>query len=117
MSQSAKSPITLTAGEDLIANRRVKLTGARTVSYADQADSDGYIGVTINDVDSGDLVAVELKNVGKTFKCVASEALAVNAALYAADDGKVADTVSGNVIGTALEAATADGDVIEVLLQ
>jgi hypothetical protein len=45
---------------------------------------------------------------------VASVAIALNGAVWAASGGKVAAT--GTVeIGIALEAATADGDVIEVL--
>lgn len=115
MSQKAKSPITLIAGEDLAAFRRVKLSAERTVVYADQSDSDAYIGITEAAAVSGDPVAVALKGSAETKKAVASEALAVNAVLYAADDGKVSDTASGTRIGTALEAATADGDVIEIV--
>jgi hypothetical protein len=39
----------------------------------------------------------------------------VGATLYGAVDGKVKDTASGTAQGTALEAATADGDIVEVL--
>jgi hypothetical protein len=108
---------TFTAGEALEAFRRVKLSsGSGTqVEYADQSDSDGYIGITQEKVSSGDQVNVALKGGPGTRKAVASEALAVGATLYAADDGKVADTASGNAIGTALEAASADGSIIEIL--
>jgi len=118
MSQAAISPKTFTAGEALEAFRRVKLsTGSGTqVEYADQSDSNNYIGVTLEKVASGKHVAVALKGNYRTFKVVASEALSAGAELYAADDGKVSDTVSGNAIGTALEAATADGDIIEAVL-
>jgi len=114
MSQQNEGIKTFTAGEDLEAFRRVKLSSGEVV-YADQIDSDGWIGVTQEKVSDGAMVTVRLKGTGRTSKMVASEALSSGASLYAADDGKVADTASGNVIGVALEAATADGDVIEVL--
>lgn len=115
MTQYATGPKTFTAGEDLAAFRRVKLSSS-TVVYADQADSTSYLGVTMNAVSSGDLVTVRLKNAEGTFKCVAADTFSAGAALYAADDGKVSDSSSGSVIGTALEAATAAGDVVEVIL-
>lgn len=114
MSQQNDGNKTLLAGEALEAWRRVKIVTGEVV-YADQADSDNWIGVTQEKVADGAMVTVRLKGAGRTFKMVASEALAEGAALYAAADGKVADTASGNVIGYALEAATADLDVIEVL--
>ena len=118
MSQECSSPKNFIATEALAAFRRVKLTAASgvAVEYADQSDSSSYIGVTLEAVAIGEHVAVALKGASQTFKCVASEALAVGATLYAADDGKVADTSSGNAIGTALEVATADADVIECVL-
>jgi len=118
MSQISKEVKTFIATEALAAFRRVKLTSASgtAVEYADQTDSSGYIGITLEAVALGDHVAVALKGVQSTFKCVASEVLALGATLYAADDGKVADSASGDSIGTALEAATADGDVIECVL-
>ena len=48
---------------------------------------------------------------------VASEALAALAVIYGAADGKVSDTsTTAATVGVALEAATADGDQIEILL-
>ena len=118
MSVQCRSPKSFTATEALEAYRRVKLTAASgtAVEYADQSDSDAFIGVTQAKVAIGEKVPVALKGDYQTFKCAVSEALAVAATLYAADDGKVADTSSGNTIGTALEAASNDGDIIEVFL-
>jgi hypothetical protein len=79
------------------------------VEYADQSDSDSYIGITQEKVSSGDQVDVVLKGGPGTRKAVASEALAVGATLYAADDGKVADTASGNAIGTAMDEVRKEG--------
>lgn len=107
---------TFTAGEALEAYRRVKLSsGSGTqVEYADAGDE--FIGITQEKVDSGDPVAVRLRSAGKSFLAVAAEAFAVGATLYGGDDGKVQDTASGNAQGTALEAATAAGDIVEILL-
>lgn len=118
MSQKSKSPKTFVATEILAAFRRVKLTSASgvAVEYADQSDSSSFIGVTTRPVLADEHIGVDLKGSSQTFKCTASEAFAVGATLYAADDGKVSDTSSGDVIGTALEAATADDDVVECLL-
>ncbi len=118
MSQACKSPKTFTATEALAAFRRVKLTsGSGTaVEYADQSDSSSYLGITLNDAAIGEQVAVELKGVQQTFQVVAADSFSVGAVLYAANDGKVSDSSSGNAIGTALEAATADGDIIEATI-
>lgn len=103
-----------TANEALEAFRRVKLdTGSGTaVVYADAGES--FIGITQKKTACGSSVAVALAHAGRTYKLVASEALAVTAVLYGADDGKVKDTAGGHdTIGTALEAASADGSIIE----
>jgi hypothetical protein len=108
--------ITLIAGEALEAYRRVKLhTTTNQVVYADQSDSDADIGITMEKVASGAPVAIRLKGPHEKIPGVASEAFAWGATLYAANDGKISDTASGNPIGTALEAATADGDVVSWL--
>jgi hypothetical protein len=115
MSQENKGVKTFTATEALEAYRRVKLTtGSGTaVEYADAGAE--FIGFTAHKVAIGEMVSVNLRSASKTYKAVAAEVLAVGAVLYGADDGKVQDTVSGTAQGTALEAATADGDIIEIL--
>ena len=117
MGQTSNSPKTFLATEVLEADRRVKLSSAAGyVEYADQADSSGWIGITIGKADAiNDTVAVELKDAAKTQRAVAADSFAYGAVLYAANDGKVSDSASGNAIGTALEAATAPGDIVEVL--
>lgn len=119
MAQSCESPKTFLATEVLAAYRRVKLTSASGtyVEYADQSDSSGFIGITTHAAEAiGDEVSVELKGTTKTVKAIAADTFSVGAILYAADDGKVSDSASGNAIGTALEAATAAGDVVEIIL-
>jgi hypothetical protein len=115
MATFTNSPINMIAGEDLARYRRVKLSGSTAV-YADQADSSSYIGVTLEDAADGAPVSVALKGAYQTFKCVAADTFSAAATIYAAADGKVSDTSSGNAIGTAIDAATAANDVVEVLL-
>jgi hypothetical protein len=62
----------------------------------------------------GDVRAVHLANAQGTCKMVASVAITSGDLVYAAAGGKVAATGTV-VIGEAMEASTADGDVIEVL--
>jgi len=67
---------------------------------------------------SGDKIPVKLWNSGGTFKMIAVEALAAAADLYTEASGKVQDTAASTSFkfAKALEAATADGDVIECVL-
>ena len=119
MSQECESPKTFRATEVLAAFRRVKLSSGTGdhVEYADQADSSSYLGVTIAAAAAiEDEVGVALKGVTKTFKVTAADDFVVGSVLYAATDGKVSDSSSGNAIGTALEAAGANNDVIEAIL-
>jgi len=118
MSQENMSPKAFTSTEALEAFRRVKLTAASgtAVEYADQTDSSSFIGITMEASVITTSVAVQLKGMQQSFKCTAADSFDVGATLYAADDGKVSDSASGNAIGTALEAATADDDIVECLL-
>lgn len=67
---------------------------------------------------AGNAIEVKLWNSGGTFKMRASEALAVAAVLYTESDGEVQDTAAATSLpfAQALEAATADGDIIECVL-
>lgn len=105
-----KSPISLAAGEALEAHRLVRLhaSTAATIVYADSGER--AIGVVPVDFASGDKASVELLHGGTTIKVVAAGAISANAVVYAANDGKVSDSVSGEPIGRILVATTADGD-------
>jgi len=46
----------------------------------------------------------------------AAGAFAVGAALYGAAAGKVDDVIAGSIIGYAVEAATADGDIVKIIV-
>ena len=64
------------------------------------------------------MLTIALVTTGRTFKVTANEAMAAGAPIYAGADGKVQDTDpgAGTIRGTALEATTADGDIIEAIM-
>jgi hypothetical protein len=104
------------ADEAIAVNLRVKLDSDGRVTKAGLTDKE--IGTAITPAfAAGDVITVQLRTAAGTVKMVAIEALTVGAAVYTETDGKVQDTAQATafLIGTALEAATADGDVIEVL--
>lgn len=115
MSQTNAGAKAFTAGEDLEAYRRVKLsTGSGSqVEYADAGEA--AIGITAAKASQGDFVTVDLLTTGRTFKVVADGAITEGASFYGANDGKVSATVSGSIMGKVLEAASADLEVIEGL--
>jgi hypothetical protein len=101
------------AGEAIPVNRRVAVNSAGKVLLAGATSVATGVAITPSFAD-GDDVAVSLRTASGTQKMVASEAITRGAAVFGAASGKVAS--SGSVfVGTALEAATADDDVIEVL--
>lgn len=116
MSQFNIGSKAFTAGEDLEAYRRVKLSaGSGTqVEYADAGEA--FIGFTAAKAVSGEMVSVDLKTSGRTFKVTAAGAIAVGGSFYGAADGKVSATVSGSIQGVVLEATGSDGEIVEGLL-
>lgn len=104
-----------TAGAAIAANLRVKLASG-VLAAAGVADKE--LGTLLDaSFASGDMRTVRLRNCSGTTKYVAAGAIAVGADVYTAASGKVNDTAASTsyLLGTALEEATADGDVIEVL--
>ncbi len=113
MSQYVESPCRqFTAGAARDRFLRVKLSGA---SLATAGASDVSIGTQeIESFAATDVVPVRLSTAQGTRKMIASGAITAGNPAYAAADGKIAS--SGTVVeGRALESATEDGDVIEVL--
>ena len=105
---------TFTSGEALEAFRRVKYTSSDTVVYSDAGEP--WIGVTLEKVAITKPVNVRLRNAAGTFKMTASGACSVGDPLYGSADGKVDDVVNGESVGRCgWQAATADGEIIEVL--
>ena len=111
MTVQSDSPKSFVAGEDLTAFKRVKLA-MRNAWLADAADYG--VGVTQEAKSSGYNIDVRMYDHGGTLKMTASGAITAGAKVYAAASGKIAATGT-LLIGTALDAATGDGSVIEVV--
>ena len=92
---------------------RVKVDSSGKIAAADAADP--WIGVTIDAISANGYGTVKLRNAPGTKLVTASAAITRGSRLSPADDGKVDDASgTGNFTGLlALEAATADGDIIE----
>ena len=97
---------------------RVKLDSDGKVTTAGLTDKG--IGVaTRQTFAAGEVVSVALNSKPGTIKMIAVEALAAGATVYSEASGKVQDTAQATAfqVGVAMEAATADGDIIEVMPQ
>jgi hypothetical protein len=92
----------------------VKMSAGNTVNIGD-ANCNG-IGILQNKPSAANEAATVA--IGGTSKMVAGEAIAVGKMITCKSDGhgEVADAAAEFVIGMALEAASADGDIIEVLI-
>jgi len=92
---------------------RVKLSSG-VLAVAGATDKD--IGVLTRRALANDYASVLLRTAAGTTPMIASEAISAGATVFTADAGKVGNTATGAFqVGTALEAATADGDIIEVV--
>lgn len=88
------------------------ITAAGALCGAD-ATAD-IVGVTQEPAASGTFVPTRFLAAG-TAKMTAAVAISANALVYKAANGKIGTTNTNRLVGIALEAATADNDVIEVL--
>lgn len=110
---------TFEAGGAVSAKRLVKLSSGQVV-HNTVTDTDDPIGVSeYAAAAQGDLLATRLLNDAGTFEMTAAGAISADADVFAAADGKIqalpAAAGTYRKIGKAIEAATADGDIIEVL--
>lgn len=109
--------ITFKAGADLSASQfaPVKL-GANVNEVVLAGANEEAIGILQNTPTAGKAASVRLAG---TSKVKASAAIAKGAAVVAAANGKVvtAGVQPQNILGLALEAAAADGDIIEMVLR
>ncbi|WP_104128227.1 head maturation protease, ClpP-related [Cryobacterium sp. Y57] len=111
---SAGKSVTFNTSTAVVGGRLVAVTGDLTVGPAG-ADSAAVVGVASVDTIVGDAVTVYTRPSGVQ-RLVASGAIAAGAKVISAAAGKIATQGAGvNPIGIALEAATADLDVIDVL--
>ncbi len=119
MSQVHSGSMGFAGGAALVVSRRVKLASG-VLQYAGAADK--ALGVLLtptfanaNKTSGYDDGTVCLETESGTRKMVAAGAIAVGADVWGAASGKINDIANGVYVGKALEASTADGDVIEVL--
>lgn len=108
---------TFVAGEALDAYLLVQVTGDGTVDKATATAGQSNVGFTVTAAASGEAVSVSLLYGGGSSFGTASEAISIGDIVYGAADGKLTpdDSANGDKIGVSLSAATADGDIIEVL--
>jgi hypothetical protein len=90
---------------------RVKTPGAVAVAGA----LDQSFGTMDRDCLAAGPCSVRIKTAQGTRKMVAAVAITAGNPVYGAASGKVSSVANGNLEGYAMDAATADGDVIEVL--
>jgi len=73
------------------------------------------IGIAQSAESAGDTVTVRLLTASGTVAVAAAGTFAANATVYGAAVGAVDDVVSGQPFGEAVEAATAAGDIVEII--
>lgn len=115
MSQFVETPTRALPCSGAIAKYlRVKITAGQ-IAVAGAADT--CVG-TLEEAsfNAGDMRAVRLRTAQGTRKMVAAGAIAAGAPFYAAAGGKISATPNGNPEGFAIEAAAANNDVIEVMM-
>lgn len=109
--------ITLEAAEAIGAYIRVKLDSNGKAAIAGAKEP--TLGITQRAVASGEDVAIKLLNGFGTYKMTANAAITARTVVYGTASGKIDDSAGaglvGCAVGVALEAATAQNDVIEVL--
>lgn len=106
---------TFTAGAALAIGTRVKLSSGLLVAAG---LTDKELGVMETpSFASGDVVSVRLRTAQGTCQMIAAAAITLGAAVYTAASGKISSTATatGFLIGEALEAASGNGSLIEVL--
>ncbi len=112
----AKGSLAYTAEGAISEGALVELgTDKDTQVTANANESTNYIGVATHAAADGESVNVELIG-GNAVRVRAAGAITAGATLYAKATGEVDDAAGTNKIGTALEAAGADGDLIMALI-
>lgn len=102
------------AGGTIVANRFVKIGAADNTVIQTAATTDNSIGVAAEAAVSGDAVAVKTAGV---VKVEAGAAVTRGVQVMSDSSGRVVDaTATNKVLGIALEAASAAGEIISVKL-
>jgi hypothetical protein len=111
MSQQNSNPgMPLLASAALPAHRLVTAAGALCAADATK----DFVGITQEAIANGAYGPVRFTSAG-TAKMTASAAISAGAVVYKAASGKIGTTNTNARVGIALEAATGDGSIIEVL--
>ena len=107
---------TFVADEAIAQFLRVKLDSDGRVTIAGLTDRDIGTAETAAYA-AGDPITVRLRTASGTAKMVSIEAITVGSLVYTEANGKVQDTAASTafLLGTALETASGDNSVIEVL--
>ena len=114
-----EGPKTYLATSAIYKNRRVKLTSGTTTtppSVEHAGAGEACVGVALNNAAAGERVTVRALNDNGTLLVVAADSFTIGASLYGAANGKVTDSASGTAQFIALQAATADGDIVEAIV-
>jgi hypothetical protein len=96
----------------IIMGKRVKVDSNGLISVA--AANEGAVGVTVEDVPASGYGTVKLFNAGGTFIMWANAAITRGAQIFPTAAGGIDDAGTTALPLVALEAATAQGDLIEV---
>jgi hypothetical protein len=114
-----RQTLSLLAGADLLAHRLVKIDANGDAVYMTATDTDVPIGVNELNVKDTEPTGIKPINAQGTIEMTASGAITLGADVYADADGKVSALPVGagdyRKIGIAMQAASGDGSIIEVL--
>jgi len=113
------NPITFIANVELAQKLRVAIVSGTTTSPPNVGIAGvGDAGIGINDVLTAitKLCVVEPFNKSGTLEMVASGAIAEGVDVFPAAGGKISAIAAGSALGKAMEASTAYGDIIEILV-
>lgn len=117
--QYSNGPKAFTVGTGGVSAYCLVKLSAGTIVANTATDSDCPIGIALDDGSAGDVVSVAFLNKEGTHQIKAAGAITINADVYAAADGEIqalpAAAADYKKIGIALQAASGDGSIIEVL--
>ena len=105
---------TFTAAGTIKRFATVQFGSGGTITEADATT--GHVGTASEAAESGDVISCFLTSKQGTIKCIAHGAITKGATLEAAAAGRVTTHALGTLVGRTLEAATTQGDIIEVLI-
>ena len=106
---------TFVAGEALNPYLLVKVEADGHVVKAGAVADQPLVGLTTTSASNGGATTISLVNGGGTAYATANEAIDAGDLVFTAADGKITSSVLLHTkVGVALEASSADGDVIEI---